>query len=187
MEDGGKDRPAHKEAEVVRFELTFEGKVFNIDLIHGKNIRIKVDEDHYEVEVIESANGPELRLDGNNYRVEFRGSEMFIDGLLEEPKVHNLRRAPTSNSIEEGVEPGQAKPSLRSAGGEGIVHPPMPGRIMSIKVKEGEEVKTGSPLLVLEAMKMQNEVVSNMDGIIREIKVSEGDQVETGDVLLIIS
>jgi len=187
VEDGWKDRPFHKEAEVVRFELIFEGKVFDIELTHGKNIRIKVDEDHYEVEVLESANGPELRLDGKNYRVEFKGSEMFIDGLLEEVKVRNLRRAPTSGPAEDGIEPGRRKPSKKAMGGEGIVHPPMPGRVISIKVKEGDAVKNGSPVLLLEAMKMQNEVVSNRDGIVREIRVSEGDQVETEDVLLVIS
>ncbi len=171
----------------MRFELTFEGKVFHIDLLQGKVIRIKVDEESYNVEVMESANGLELRLDGKNHQVEFKGSEVYIDGLLEEVKVRNLRRAPISSSVEESVEPGRAKPSKKAMGGEGIVHPPMPGRIISIKVKEGDAVKVGSPVLLLEAMKMQNEVVSNMDGVVREIRVTEGDQVETGDVLLVIS
>ena len=72
------------------------------------------------------------------------------------------------------------------SGGEGIIHPPMPGRVISIKVKEGDSVKIGSPLLVLEAMKMQNEVISNLDGVVREIRVSEGDLVESGDVLVVI-
>ena len=62
----------------------------------------------------------------------------------------------------------------------------MPGRVVSIKVKEGDSVKTGSPILVLEAMKMQNEVISNIDGVVREIRVSEGDLVESGDVLVVI-
>jgi len=62
----------------------------------------------------------------------------------------------------------------------------MPGRVISIKVKEGDSVKIGSPLLVLEAMKMQNEVISNLDGVVREIRVSEGDLVESGDVLVVI-
>ncbi len=187
MEDGRKERPTHKEAEAGRFELTFEGKVFDIDLVQGKNIRIKVDENYYEAEVIESANGLELRLDGKTYRVEFKDSEVYIDGLLEEVKVRNLRRASAPTEMEESVEPGRAKPSKKAPGGEGIVHPPMPGRIISIKVKEGDRVKVGSPVLLLEAMKMQNEVVSNMDGVVREIRVSEGDQVETEDVLLVIS
>lgn len=187
MEDGRKERPTQPEAEAVRFELVFDGKVFNIDLMQGKDIRIKVDEECYFVEVIESANGLELRLDGKSHPVEFKDSKVFIDGLLEEVKVRNLRRAPMSNSMEEDVELGRAKPSQKALGGEGIVHPPMPGRIISIKVKEGDAVKVGSPVLLLEAMKMQNEVVSNMDGVVREIRVSEGDQVETGDVLLVIS
>ena len=72
------------------------------------------------------------------------------------------------------------------SGGEGMIHPPMPGRVISIKVKEGDSVKMGSPLLVLEAMKMQNEIVSNIDGVVREIRVSEGDLVESSEVLIVI-
>jgi biotin carboxyl carrier protein len=185
VEDGWKDRPTHKEAEAVRFELLFDGKVFDIDMTHGKIIRIQVDEDNYEAKVIETGNGPEIRLEGTNYMVEFKGSEIFIDGLLEEVKVRNLRRA--SRSTDQSTGPGIDKIPKKAIGGEGIIHPPMPGRIISLKVKEGDNVKAGSPVLLLEAMKMQNEVVSNMDGTVREIRVSEGDQVETEDVLMVIS
>ena len=54
------------------------------------------------------------------------------------------------------------------------------------EVKEGDSVKIGSSILVLEAMKMQNEIVSNTDGVVREIRVSEGDLVESKDVLVVI-
>jgi len=62
----------------------------------------------------------------------------------------------------------------------------MPGRITSILVKEEEEVKEGAPLLILEAMKMQNEITSPNKGKVRTIFVREGESVKKGSVLVLI-
>jgi biotin carboxyl carrier protein len=60
----------------------------------------------------------------------------------------------------------------------------MPGKIVRILVGAAETVKKGQPLLVMEAMKMENEIKSPQDGIVREIRVTEGQAVETGAELL---
>ncbi len=60
---------------------------------------------------------------------------------------------------------------------ERIVTAVIPGKIQRIMVKEGDEVKAGTPMLILEAMKMRNEVLAPIGGVIRKINVSEGDQV----------
>ncbi len=60
----------------------------------------------------------------------------------------------------------------------------MPGKILKILVKEGDQVKTGQGLLVLEAMKMENEIPAPKDGIVKKILVKEGDTVNTGDPLI---
>lgn len=72
-----------------------------------------------------------------------------------------------------------------AAGGQGSVkvNAPMPGKILSVKVNEGQAVKKGEVVLVLEAMKMENEVVAPEDGTIASINCSAGDSVEAGDVL----
>ncbi|WP_048148818.1 pyruvate/oxaloacetate carboxyltransferase [Palaeococcus ferrophilus] len=70
------------------------------------------------------------------------------------------------------------------AAGEGVVTAPMPGKILRILVKEGEEVKTGQGLLVLEAMKMENEIPSPMDGVVKRVLVREGETVDTGRALV---
>jgi pyruvate carboxylase subunit B len=62
----------------------------------------------------------------------------------------------------------------------------MPGRITSILVKEGEAVETGTPLLLLEAMKMQNELTSPMGGLVKTITVREGDAVKKDSLLLVV-
>jgi biotin carboxyl carrier protein len=71
------------------------------------------------------------------------------------------------------------------AGSEGIAAP-MPGKILSIKVKAGQEVKEGDLILMLEAMKMENEIFCGRAGRVLEIKVAEGAYVDTGDALVVI-
>ena len=68
--------------------------------------------------------------------------------------------------------------------GEGVVSAPMPGKILRILVREGDQVKVGQGLLVLEAMKMENEIPAPKDGVVKRILVKEGDTVDTGQALV---
>ncbi len=61
---------------------------------------------------------------------------------------------------------------------------PMPGIILSINVKEGQEVKEGETLLILEAMKMENAIGSPKDGVIKSIFIKSGETVEKGELLI---
>jgi len=63
----------------------------------------------------------------------------------------------------------------------------MPGTIVKVNVAEGDVVKKGTVLLVLEAMKMENEIMAPVDGTIAQINVAKGAAVNTGDLLLVIS
>jgi biotin carboxyl carrier protein len=64
---------------------------------------------------------------------------------------------------------------------------PMPGMVLKVLVSEGEEVKKGSNLLILEAMKMENVIKSPADGVIKTIKVSPADKVEKNQVMIIFN
>lgn len=64
------------------------------------------------------------------------------------------------------------------------VKAPMPGLIIDLRIREGEEVKQNDPLIVLEAMKMENLIKSPGDGIVKSIKVKKGDSVEKNQVLI---
>lgn len=68
--------------------------------------------------------------------------------------------------------------------GEGVVTAPMPGKILRVLVNEGDGVTVGQGLLVLEAMKMENEIPSPKDGVVKRILVKEGDTVDTGQPLI---
>ena len=172
----------------MKFDLYIDGKVYNVELGIGNVITIDIDGKTFFLKTKKTSNGLKVNLDKKEFIVRFEGSCISIDGHIHAVEVHNLRRGRSSwyYSSEEAEEIKDGKPAHKVSGGEGIIQPPMPGRVISIKVKKGDSVKTGFPILVLEAKKMQNEITSNMDGVVREIRVSEGDLVESGDILVVI-
>ena len=76
-------------------------------------------------------------------------------------------------------------PAAAPAGSAGAVavNAPMPGNILDVRVKPGDSVKAGDTLLILEAMKMENEISAPQDGTIASVNVSKGDTVNSGDLL----
>lgn len=75
----------------------------------------------------------------------------------------------------------------QSGGGEGKpIKSPLPGVILDVFVNVGDSVKVGQKVILLEAMKMENNIEANFDGTVKEIKTTKGDSVYEGDILLII-
>ena len=79
-----------------------------------------------------------------------------------------------------------AAPAAAPAGGE-TVNAPLPGNILAVNVQNGATVKKGDVLMVLEAMKMENEITSPCDGTVASVNVTKGSAVETGAVLCVIA
>jgi len=172
----------------MKFDLLIDGKVYKVELGIGEIVTIEVEGKTFQAETKKTNKELAVHLDKKEFLVRFEGAYISIDGHKHAIEVRNLRRGKPSwhYSTEESEDIKVGTPTHKISGGEGVIHPPMSGRVVSIKVKEGDSVKIGSPILVLEAMKMQNEVVSNTDGVVREIRVSEGDLVESKDVLVVI-
>ncbi len=94
--------------------------------------------------------------------------------------------APAANGpIARGTAPKPVPKPAAPAGAAGAVkiNAPMPGKILSVKAKAGDAVKKGDVVMILEAMKMENEIPAPQDGTIASINVNGGDSVEAGDVL----
>lgn len=94
---------------------------------------------------------------------------------------------PAARSSEASAHPAAApldRPMSRGQGGGRTVSSPMPGVILSIDVTVGARVTRGQTLMVLEAMKMKNEIKAERDGTVGAIRVTVGDQVRHGDALL---
>lgn len=89
--------------------------------------------------------------------------------------------APAAPAAEAPVQP--SAPAAGGTAGRLSVDSPMPGKILSIKASIGQAVKRGEVILILEAMKMENEIVAPEDGVVASINVSSGESVESGTVL----
>ena len=72
------------------------------------------------------------------------------------------------------------------AAGATTVSAPMPGKVLSVNVKVGDAVKAGDVLMILEAMKMQNEIMAPADGTVSDVRVSANQTVSTGDVMIVL-
>jgi len=72
-------------------------------------------------------------------------------------------------------------------GGGGLIAAPMPGKVVDVKVSQGDRVKKGQAVVIVEAMKMQNELSAALDGLVKEVCVKAGDTVESGQKMVVIS
>ena len=122
-----------------------------------------------------------ITLKGKTYEVEVERGEAIL--LSEYEAVAPVAPAPAAAPVAPAPSAAPA-PAATVAGTP--VKAPLPGSVLAIKVKEGDTVKAGQLLLLIEAMKMENEVVAPADGTVKQITVSKGATVSTGDTLLVI-
>jgi acetyl/propionyl-CoA carboxylase alpha subunit len=155
--------------------------------------RLDVDGERREIEVEPSADGFVIRIDGASYRARARTLADFVevrigakrfrlrfqgDEAILDDGVHRLRIEDLSEQRPEEVG---ARPS-----GVGVVvdvRSSMPGRVIRVAVAVGARVRRGETLVVLEAMKMQNEIPSPGEGVVREVRVSAGETI-TADAIV---
>ena len=90
----------------------------------------------------------------------------------------------TAQAVAPAAVPVSA-PTVVAAGSE-VIKAPMPGTILDIKTQPGASIKKGDVLLILEAMKMENEILASSDGVVLQILVAKNASVSTGDVLAVI-
>jgi len=96
--------------------------------------------------------------------------------------------APAAPVSAQQTTPKTAAPApfpAASSGGKKI-QAPMPGKILAVKAVPGDVVKNGAVLVILEAMKMENDIMAPADGTVKSVNVKEGDSVNTGDVLVVL-
>ncbi len=84
------------------------------------------------------------------------------------------------------VAPAPAAKPAPVAGGQSV-KAPMPGTILDVKVKAGDTVKKGGVMLILEAMKMENEILAPQDGTVAQVLVAKGSSVNAGDALVVLA
>ncbi|MFU8855719.1 MAG: biotin/lipoyl-containing protein [Deferrisomatales bacterium] len=103
------------------------------------------------------------------------------------PAVAAAAAAPVAAASVAPAAPAPSAPSAAalSSGGE-VISAPMPGHILSVLVSPGDSVEVGDTVLVMEAMKMENEIKAHVSGTVSEVKVAKGQDVGVGEVLVVI-
>lgn len=122
-----------------------------------------------------------VTLNNRVYEVEVEmGQAMLID------EYDAVAPAPAAEPAAPAAAPAAAPSAASLAAGE-VVKSPMPGNILKINVAPGQKVGEGDVLIVLEAMKMENEIVATKAGTVAQVAVSKGAVVETGAPLVVIA
>ncbi|TNE47062.1 MAG: biotin/lipoyl-binding protein [Deltaproteobacteria bacterium] len=149
----------------------------------NETILVSLNGKEYAVKLEETEQGFTVMLGGNELHVEVtdeqkdhlrlsRSTDVSVDGHL----VSTLFRPQRSNNLQASVDEGDMD--------EGSVTALMPGTIMRILVEEGQTVASGDVLLILEAMKMENEIKAPLSGVVESIAVEEGKPVNKGELLV---
>ena len=143
-----------------------------IAVIDGVKAEVEVSKPEANVYLLKSQNGVfEVFVEENDATGELNvtvGTDQFEVAIFDPKRLSGANRKRDS---EDGVA------EIRAA---------MPGKIVKVMVKAGDEVSEGDGVEVIEAMKMQNELKAPKNGIVREIEVGEEDRVNSGDLLLVI-
>ena len=144
-----------------------------------KEIKLDINGKEYTVK-IEEFGSKEATLEVNGKK--------YVVGLKDLGKELNL------GSVREIVTPlatsdpivSTPKTNVASTGGSGEVLSPLPGLILNVMVNVGDKVTNGQNIMIMEAMKMENDVVATKDGVIKTINVKNGDNISEGDILATI-
>ncbi len=165
------------------------------DLIKKRTLRIKINGKEAQVELLENICYDKpffVKVDGKLYRVELERSGtsdsiiVRIDGVPFSARLENKNRI-VSQAPTPALPVARKSFVKRPVLDKGVIAASMPGKVVLLRAEAGQTVRVGDVLLVLESMKMENEIVSPVSGIIKEIRVSEGSAVSIGETMILIS
>lgn len=162
----------------MKYVVTIAGREFQVEVAGD---RVTIDGRSVLASIARTAASPELRLtlDGRSHSLAVEGQDEIGWRLVDRGAVRDVAIEDERTRHIRSLA-GPAK----SASSGGLVKAPMPGLVIRIEVAEGDIVSAGAGLLVLEAMKMENELKAPAAGTVRAIHVSAGQAVEKGQLLL---
>ena len=155
--------------------------------------------ERYRLELDKAAAGWECKLNGKPVHIDAVIPRRDVLSLLVDGHAYEIKREQTATDLHMWVgssrfavelhDPRSLKSRLKASGdetGPKKIVAPMPGRVVRLLVAEGSEVEAGQGIIVVEAMKMQNEIKSPKKGTVKKISASPGAAVNPGDVLAIV-
>ncbi len=129
-----------------------------------------------------------VTLNGKTYEVEVEaGKAMLLDEYEAIAPAPAAPAAPVATAPAAAPAPAPAPAAAAVTAAGEPVNAPMPGTVLRVEVKQGDAVKSGQLLLVLEAMKMENEILAPRDGTVAQVVVQKGSSVDTGAPLIVLA
>lgn len=165
-----------------RYLATVEGKEHELEVeeLAASSIRLKIGKSEFEADV-RQVSGSSYSILVNNRSFDF---EVVAEG---DELIVASRRGASRVTLTDTARRSQRGGSARAQiAGRAEIKAMMPGRVVNVLVKPGETVAQGQGLIVIEAMKMENELKSPKAGVVAEVKVAPGQTVEKGGVLIVI-
>jgi biotin carboxyl carrier protein len=162
----------------MKYITTINGREFAIEIVDDRHVNVNGNLYQIDFEAVSGQPVYSLILDGKSHEAYVLENDdewqVLLRGRLYPAKVEDEREKRLRAAAGGGV----------AEGGEFHLKAPMPGLVVAIPVNEGQEIKKGQVLLILESMKMQNELKSPRDGVVNRIKVKAGETVEQKQTLL---
>lgn len=156
----------------------------------------ELNNEKYEITIKRDGERVGAEVNGQKYELEASEPERDVYLLKYENRIYQIYVSPNgianvgNQQLEVKItDPKRlrgVKSDTEQAGGAAEIKTAMPGKLVRVLVAQGAEIKQGDGVLVVEAMKMQNEMKSPKDGIVKEIRFAEGATVNAGDVLVVI-
>jgi biotin carboxyl carrier protein len=180
------------------YETYVDGKPRKIELTKKteKAFTAKTEDKTLNVELntnkLDTTKPLEIKMDGKTYKIQIPPKierDKPISVKVEETTFKVELKTPTKTQTFTTFEPVKLtvkKMTANKQNTEGTVTAPMTGKIVSVKVKKGDGVKTGQVLCIIEAMKMENEIYSPKTGTVQQVNVSDGSSVNDGEILFVI-
>lgn len=150
---------------------------------------LSINQKEYRVELGEiNADYALLQVNGREFRVDLK--QLGLAKLMPAPAAAvEARPVAAAAAPVAGIAPAPAAAPAAVPGGEAasVVKAPLPGLVIDVKVREGEKVKAGQNIVVMEAMKMENQIQATADGTVKRIFVKKGDNVAEGNAMVEIA
>jgi biotin carboxyl carrier protein len=165
----------------MKYLVRLEGQSFLVSVLETEGrLTVEVDGTPVEIELEEAGQGRYvLFADGRSHDLAIssgsHGSMLAIDGETFGVSIEEWR-----------ARRGATGAAATSVDGRAVIRAPMPGKVVRVDVNEGQRVEKGQRLAVLEAMKMENDVLAPYDGCVQEVRVIQGEVVEHGRALLVL-
>jgi biotin carboxyl carrier protein len=169
----------------VRANVLLSGKTHVVDM-NGE--KVTIDGKEFKVNLQKRGEIYLAAVDEMQFGVAIEDGRALVDGVPIELTQGEVSASQDRSRPAVEAAPVATQPRKTSVGSvPGAVVAPMPGKIVTIMVKVGDTVTPGDPILILEAMKMQNEVDSPFTGTVKEVRVREGESVDSNDVMVVIA